>query len=307
MTCISFIIPVYRNEGSIKITFEKISSLFSYSLKKHNFEVVFINDGSDDNSMNELLELRSNNKNIKVISFSRNFGQVSAVIAGLKFVSGDAAIIMSADLQEPITLIENMIEEWHKGNEIIICSREEREDPFIAKIFSKLFYGLIKLGNPKMPKGGFDFMLLDKIAASQLNLLDERNRFFQGDVLWLGFDVKFLKYRRLKRTIGKSQWSLSKKIKYFIDGVINTSYLPIRFMSLMGLIMAVLGFIYSIVIIYNRIIHNVPFEGWAPIMILILFIGGLIMLMLGLIGEYLWRIYDETRKRPLYIIKEEHL
>lgn len=307
MKKISFIIPVYRNEGSIQPTYEKIVSLFTSNLLNYNYEFIFVNDGSDDNSMNELLELHKIDANVKVLSFSRNFGQVAAVIAGLKIVTGDSTIIMSADLQEPIELIESMVSEWQKENEIVICSREEREDGFIASIFSKVFYNLINLGNSKMPKGGFDFMLLDQKAIVELNNIDERNRFFQGDVLWLGFGVKFIKYNRLKRTIGKSQWTLSKKIKYFIDGLINTSYLPIRFMSFFGLITAFSGFIYAIIIIYSRMAHNVPFKGWAPIMVLILIIGGLIMLMLGLIGEYIWRIYDETRKRPTYIIKEKYL
>jgi dolichol-phosphate mannosyltransferase len=257
--------------------------------------------------MNELLELHKLDGKVKILSFSRNFGQVAAIIAGLKITTGDSTVIMSADLQEPIELITEMITEWQKGNDIVICKREEREDGFVTSIFSKFFYTLMNLGNSKIPKGGFDFMLLDQKANAELNKIDERNRFFQGDVLWLGFGVKFIKYNRLKRTIGKSQWTLSKKIKYFIDGLINTSYLPIRFMSFFGLITALSGFIYSIIIIYNRFINNTPFKGWAPIMVLILIIGGLIMLMLGLIGEYIWRIYDETRKRPIYIIKDKFL
>jgi dolichol-phosphate mannosyltransferase len=159
--------------------------------------------------------------------------------------------------------------------------------------------------NPNMPKGGFDFMLLDQKAVAVLNQLDERNRFFQGDVLWLGFSTAFVPYKRNKRTIGKSQWTLTKKLKYFIDGLLNTSYVPIRLMSLLGILFSLIGFGYALVIAYNRLMHNTPFNGWAPIMILILIIGGLIMLMLGIIGEYVWRTYDETRKRPLYIIKDK--
>lgn len=304
---ISFIIPVYRNQGSIKPTYEKIVNLFKMNLTNYNYEFVFVNDGSDDKSLNELLELHQKDSLVKVLSFSRNFGQVAAIIAGMKTVTGNASVIMSADMQEPIELIETMVLEWQKGNEIVICKREERDDGFVASIFSKFFYGLMHLGNEKIPKGGFDFMLLDQKAITELNKIDERNRFFQGDVLWLGFGVKFIKYNRLKRIIGKSQWTLSKKIKYFIDGLINTSYLPIRFMSFFGLITALSGFTYAIIIIYSRLAHNTPFKGWAPIMILLLVIGGLIMLMLGLIGEYLWRIYDETRKRPIYIIKDKFL
>jgi polyisoprenyl-phosphate glycosyltransferase len=137
-----------------------------------------------------------------------------------------------------------------------------------------------------------------------LNKFEEKNRFFQGDILWLGFGTKFLPYHRQKRTIGKSQWTISKKVKYFIDGVLNTSYVPIRMMSLLGMTTSLIGFIYALLITYGRLfLKSSPFQGWAPIMVLILIIGGLIMLMLGIIGEYIWRIYDEVRKRPNYIVK----
>jgi dolichol-phosphate mannosyltransferase len=270
-----------------------------------DYEFVFINDGSDDNSLNELIILHQRDSKVKIISFSRNFGQVSAVIAGLKEITGDVTINISADLQEPIELISEMISKWQSGNEIVICHRTNREDGFIANKASNFFYKLMKYVNPKMPKGGFDFVLIDKKAVAVLNQIDERNRFFQGDILWLGFNVAFIPYSRLKRTIGKSQWTLSKKLKYFIDGLLNTSYIPIRLMSFIGMIISFLGFIYATVIAYSRLINNTPFNGWAPIMILILIIGGLIMLMLGIIGEYVWRTYDEARKRPLYIIKEK--
>lgn len=300
---LSFVIPVFRNEGSIAPTYEKIIGLM-HKLAL-DYEFVFVNDGSDDNSMQELTALHEHDSKVKVLSFSRNFGQVPAIIAGMKEVTGAAAVSMSADLQEPIELIENMISKWQSGNEIVIGHRVDREDSFIANKASAVFYSLMKYVNPKMPKGGFDFLLIDQKAIAVFNQIDERNRFFQGDILWLGFSVAFIPYSRLKRTIGKSQWTLSKKLKYFIDGLLNTSYIPIRLMSLLGIIISFFGFLYAIVIAYNRFINNTPFDGWAPIMILILIIGGLIMLMLGIIGEYVWRTYDETRKRPLYIIKDK--
>lgn len=302
---LSFVIPVYRNEGSILPTYHKLYDLVQSLCL--DYEIIFVNDGSDDNSLNELIALHENDSNVKVVSFSRNFGQVPALIAGWKEVSGDTVISMSADLQEPIELVEEMIEKWKSGNEIVICHRNDREDSFIANKASLVFYKLMKYVNPKMPKGGFDFLLVDKKALEVLNQIDERNRFFQGDILWLGFNTAFIPYTRLKRTIGKSQWTLSKKLKYFLDGLLNTSYLPIRVMSLLGIVFSLLGFIYAIVIAYNRLLNNTPFDGWAPIMILILIIGGLIMLMLGIIGEYVWRTYDETRKRPVYIIKDKFI
>ena len=302
---LSFVIPVYRNEGSLFPTYDKLIELVIQL--QFQYEIIFVNDGSDDLSLNELISLHKKDNNVKVISFSRNFGQVAAVIAGLREVTGDAVVNLSADLQEPIELIHEMIAKWKEGNEIVIGHRIDREDGFIANKASNIFYKLMQYVNPKMPKGGFDFMLFDKKALEVLNEIDERNRFFQGDVLWLGFNTAFIPYTRLKRTIGKSQWSLSKKLKYFIDGLLNTSYVPIRLMSFLGICFSFFGFLYALVIVYNRFIHNTPFTGWAPLMIIILIIGGLIMLMLGIIGEYVWRTYDETRKRPIYIIKDKFI
>lgn len=297
---VSFVVPVFRNAGALWPTYRAITGLVSGL--GHSLEIIFVNDGSDDGSLTELQEIQKSDASVKVISFSRNFGQVAAIIAGFKASSGDCTLLMSADLQDPIEKAGDMIRLWEEGTEIAICFRADREDGFFARVTSAFFYNLIKVAVPKMPKGGFDFLLLDRKAVDQYNALDERNRFFQGDVLWLGFKVSFIPYNRLKRTIGKSQWSLSKKLKYFIDGFLNTSYIPIRLMASFGLVTAIIGFLYALVIAYNRFFRDVPFSGWAPIMILILIIGGIIMLMLGIIGEYLWRTYDETRKRPVYII-----
>ena len=303
---ISFIIPVFRNAGSIHITCDKIIELFADRLTEFNYEFVIVNDGSDDDSWAEILDIAANEKSVKALSFSRNFGQVPAMIAGARHAAGDAAVIMSADLQDPVELIEEMIKEWHqKKSEIVICYRTEREDSIPAKLTSAIFYRFMKIANPKMPQGGFDFVLLDRKPLEVFAEIDERNRFFQGDVLWMGFNIKFIPYKRLKRTIGKSQWNFNKKLKYFIDGSLNTSYIPIRFMSMIGMLTAIVGFIYAIFVAYARLINKVPFKGYAPIVILLLIIGGLIMIMLGIIGEYLWRVYDETRKRPVYIIKEK--
>ena len=300
---LSFVIPVFRNEGSIAKTYDALVALAAKL--GIGYEFVFVNDGSDDGSLQELMQLHTGDENVKIISFSRNFGQVAAIVAGFKEVAGDAAIMMSADLQEPIALIEDMVAKWQSGNEIVICHRIDREDGFIANNTSRVFYKMMKYANPKMPDGGFDFVLLGRQAIQAFNRIDERNRFFQGDVLWLGFPTTFIPYQRLKRTIGKSQWTLTKKLKYFIDGLLNTSYIPIRLMSLLGFCVSFIGFIYALVIAYNRLINNTPFVGWAPLMTVILIVGGLIMLMLGIIGEYVWRTYDETRKRPLYIIKDK--
>ena len=304
---ISFTIAVYRNEGAITGTYEKIKSVFTESLVDHEYEIVFIDDGSDDNSLQEILNLKKNDPCIKAISFTRNFGQMAAMLAGFKEASGDVIINISADMQDPADLIPHMIECWEKGAEVVICYRKGRADTISAKLFSHLAYGALRFSIPKIPPGGFDYVLMDRKVMDDFNSIDVRNRFFQGDLLWMGYRISFIPYVRLKREIGKSQYNLAKKMKNFLDAFLDASYLSIRFISLVGILTSALGVIYSLSIIYAWLCGETPFSGWAPIMIAILLIGGLIMVMLGIIGEYIWRIYDEVRKKPNYIIRDKYL
>jgi polyisoprenyl-phosphate glycosyltransferase len=305
LTSISFLIPVYQNEGSIKLTYRAIVALIeSGEIKTDAFEALFVNDGSTDKSQGEIDELVSEFGNVRSIRLSRNFGQVAAITTGISFIQSDAVVIMSADLQDPVDLIPRMLKEYYEGYEIIVCSRKARSDSFVNNLTSNFFYKLMHLSNPDIPKGGFDCMFLSKKAYSAINLLHEHNRFFQGDVTYVGFNRKLIEYERRKRIYGKSQWSFRKKLKYFIDGVLSTSYVPIRMMSVLGIIAAFVGFLFLIVIIINWAAGKTPFFGYAAIMGLIICIGGMIMLMLGIIGEYIWRIYDETRNRPVSVIEE---
>lgn len=307
MQTISFVIPVFRNEGSLALTYQKIISLFEEGLRNYQYEIIFVNDGSDDNSLAELLDIKAKDADrVTVLSFTRNFGQVPAIIAGFREAQGACLVNMSADLQDPPELIVEMVRHWEQQNKVVVAYRIGREDTALARLTSKVFYNLMKLSLPDMPAGGFDFVLLDRQAYTEFNAIEERNRFFQGDILWLGFGIKFLPYKRRKREIGRSQWTLAKKVKYFIDGWLNTSYLPIRFMSFVGMSTSVIGFLYLFYVVYARLFNKVPFRGYAFIVTLILVIGGLIMLMLGIIGEYTWRIYDETRDRKTYIIEKKY-
>ena len=304
---ISFVVAVYRNAGAISQTYSKIRSVFQTDLDQHEYEIVFVDDGSDDGSLEEILDLRRQDDRVKVITFTRNFGQMAAMLAGLKQASGDAVINISADLQDPVELIPQMVEKWKGGAEIVVCYRTDRSDTFSAKLFSRFAYGALRLAIPQIPPGGFDFVLMDRKALDEFNAVDVRNRFFQGDLLWTGYRTSFIPYVRLKRTIGKSQYNLRKKLKNFLDAFLDASYLPIRFISLAGILTAALGLIYSITIVYSWILGDTPFSGWAPLMIVILLVGGLIMFMLGIIGEYIWRIYDEVRKKPNYVIRDTFL
>lgn len=303
---ISIIIPVYRNAGTLHKTYIGLTSTLKEVFRMYDYEIIFINDGSDDDSLNELLKIKRIDKRVKVIDFVRNFGQQSAILAGFQYAKGDAVIHISADLQDPPNLIISMVKGWEKGYKVVACERIDREDDFISKITSKIFYRLIKVAVPKMPTGGFDYFLVDKEIYEEILDFDERNSFIQGDLLWLGYEPYFIKYKRLKRTTGESQWNFGKKIKYFIDGLINTSYLPIRVMSFIGIATSLIGFVYAVAILFLKMFNNIPLQGYAPIMIVLLIASGLIMMMLGIIGEYLWRIYDQVRKRPQYVVKRKY-
>ena len=303
---ISFVVAVYHNEGAISKTHEKIQSVLSKELAQYEYEIVFVDDGSKDGSLQEILRLKEQDSRIKAISFTRNFGQMAAMLAGFKEATGDAIINISADLQDPVELIPQVVEKWQAGSEIVICYRTDRSDTMLTKLYSRLAYSVLRIALPQIPPGGFDFVLMDRIVMDSFNAIDVRHRFFQGDLLWTGYRTSFIPYARLKRTIGKSQYNFGKKLKNFLDAVLDASYLPIRFISLMGLITSALGVIYSATIVYSWFRGETPFAGWAPIMIVILLIGGLIMLMLGIIGEYVWRINEEVRKRPNYIIRDKY-
>ncbi|MEQ1636910.1 MAG: glycosyltransferase family 2 protein [Methylococcales bacterium] len=304
---ISFVVAVYHNEGAISKTHEKIQSVFSNDLAHHEYEIVFVDDGSKDGSLQEILKLKESDSRIKAITFTRNFGQMAAMLAGFKEATGDVIINISADLQDPVELIPQMVEHWQSGSEIVICHRTDRSDTFGAKLYSRLAYGVLRMALPQIPPGGFDFVLMDRKVMDAFNAIDVRHRFFQGDLLWTGYRTSFIPYVRLKRTIGKSQYNFGKKLKNFLDALLDASYLPIRFISLVGLITSALGVLYSVSIVYSWLQGETPFSGWAPIMIAILLVGGLIMVMLGVIGEYVWRINEEVRKRPNYLIRDKFL
>jgi dolichol-phosphate mannosyltransferase len=306
-TTISIVIPVYRNEMAVTRTYDKLLSVFEKSLPQCGFEIIFVNDGSDDNSLPELLSLRERDKRVKVLSFTRNFGQMAAMLAGFKHASGDAMINISADLQDPVELFPQMISQWKSGSDVVICYRTERSDSLAAKIHSRIAYGLLRMAIPQLPSGGFDYVLMSRRALDTFNSVDVRNRFFQGDLLWAGYPMTMIPYVRQKRTIGRSQYTFWKKTKNFLDAFLDSSYLPIRFISALGVLTSLAGFLYAFTVVLSWFFGATPFTGWAPIVMSVMIIGGLNMLMLGIVGEYVWRIYDEVRKKPNYIIDEQHL
>lgn len=304
MSKISFVIPVFQNAGSILPTWKAIRELFDGTLERHSLEIVFVDDGSTDDSWKELKDVAAVDTRVQLVRLTRNFGQFAALVAGYKRATGDAIINVSADLQDPVELTANMVLEWEAGSDVVIGYRKDRQDALTARFLSRLAYGALRLSNKDIPSGGFDYVLMSRRALETFLLYCGRNRFFQGDVLWAGRKTTFLPYVRLKRPIGRSQYTLSKKLKLFIDSIIDGSYIPIRLMSFCGVACAALGVLYTGAIVVSWTRGQTPFPGWAPIMIVVLLLGGVIMLMLGVIGEYLWRILDELKAKPLYVVDD---
>ena len=303
----SIIIPVYYNEGMLKNTIDSLKKEVIEANPDYKGEVIFVDDGSGDGSFNELLEIKKSNHDIvKIIKFTRNFGQVNGIIAGFKIANGECVLAISADGQDPPELINDMLKyHFEEKYEVVLCTRTSRDESFYRVITSKFFYFLMKtLAFPNMPVGGFDFFLLGKRALNVFLKNHDATPFIQGQILWMGFDTKKIEYQRRERKIGKSKWTFGKKITYLIDGILNYSYFPIRFISVIGLSVATLGFLYAAVVLISKVVWGNPLKGWAPLMIVILVLCGTQMLMLGIIGEYLWRAFAQVKNRELYVIDE---
>lgn len=303
----SIVIPVFCNELNIEPTFDKINDVVLKKNPHMKFEIIFVDDGSYDNSLDKLLELKKQHEGlIKVIKFTRNFGQVNAIYAGYSRAKGKCIVNISADLQDSPELINQMFKfHYEERYPIVICTRSDREESYARRTTSKMFYSVMRrLSFSNMPAGGFDFLLIENKVKSLLLSNMEANAFWQGQILWTGFPVKFIPYTRQKREIGESKWTFSKKMKYLIDGVLGYSFLPIRMISIIGILISLSGFLYAFFIVIAKLTGNVPFQGWAPLMIIVLLLSGFQMLMLGIIGEYLWRTLDEVRRRQAYIIED---
>lgn len=304
---ISIVIPVYFNQGSISITCNKVIKLFEEKFNFLSYEIILVDDGSKDKSYSEMVDLKNKFKVVRLIKFTRNFGQVPAIYAGYKSAKGEGILNIAADLQEPIDLVSDMVQSFLNNDaKIIAGQRIGRDESNYRKYTSLFFYNLMKkLSFKQMPIGGFDIVLIHKDVRDVLLNLNESNPFWQGQLMWIGYSIKFIPYTRLKREIGKSKWTLSKKIKYLLDGVLGYSYAPLRFFSLLGIITFLLGILYSIIIVFQYFNGASPFKGWAPIMIVILLFSGLQLVTLGLIGEYVWRNLEQSKKRPIFIVDEE--
>jgi len=302
---VSIIVPVYHNEESLPLLINKFEKIAGEN-NNYEFEFIFVDDYSKDNSYEILLNYFYASKfKVKLIKLSKNHGSFTACLAGLMKAEGDCAVIIAADLQDPPELIPEMLTLWEKDNEVVMASRNSRGDPFISKLFSKIYYkALRKFAIKEMPGGGFDFVLIDRKIINIICDIKEKNTSLMGLVLWIGFKREIIYYDRKARQHGKSMWTFAKKLKYFVDSFVAFSFFPIRLATIVGFFVSALGFLYAIFLIYDRFINKNLIQGITALIVIILFLGGIQLITLGIFGEYLWRILDESRNRPAFIIDD---
>jgi polyisoprenyl-phosphate glycosyltransferase len=304
MPLLSYIIPCYFNEKNIPVTKIELLDNENRFPAEVRFEYVMIDDGSKDQTLTELLKFKEEFPDkVKVIKLSGNFGSYNAILAGMNFASGDCNVILAADLQDPPDLIPKMYEYWEKGIKLIIANRQDREESFYQRIFSNTYHFLIKRFALKgIPKGGYDLVLFDKQLRDEVVKINEKNTNQIYLLSWLNYDFVNIPYVRKKRDIGKSRWTLQKKIKLFVDSFVSFSFFPIRLISVIGLVLGLISFIYGLFVIYAKITGLVPIQGWTAIMVVLLLVSSFQMVALGIIGEYVWRAMDAARKRPNFIV-----
>lgn len=304
MSKLSIIIPVYYNEDTLMDLYQDMKEKILGKLE--DYELVFVDDGSGDDSWKVMLEIHSMDSHVRLVHLSRNFGEHSALLAGLSVCTGDCAVTKQADLQEDSTLILEMYESWKRGNKVVLAVRRSRDENRVKVFFANLYYLMVrKFVNKNMPEGGCDCYLVDRKVIEVLRLLDEKNSSLTLQVLWAGFRTDMVYFDRKDREKGKSRWTLAKKIKLVMDSMMSFSYVPIRMMTYIGFLFDLFALIMFISVLVEYFTKGVPLAGWSSLMCVILLSAGLILSMLGILGEYLWRTLDASRKRPPFIIEEE--
>jgi dolichol-phosphate mannosyltransferase len=301
----SIVVPVYFNELNLPDTIPQLMAL-SPRLPDFDLELVFVDDGSKDGSLEILLDFQQlYPRTVRVVKLTRNFGAMAAIQAGLIASSGDCVGVIAADLQDPPELFLEMIQHWRNGTKAVFAVRQDREESGLQKALSSTYYRLVRsFAIPDYPDGGFDFLLIDRQVVEEVNRISEKNTNLMSLVFWLGFRPVLIPYTRRARSAGRSRWTLPKKIKLFIDTFASFSYFPIRLFSFIGILFAVAAFLYGAFVLITWASIGISVRGWVTTIVLLAFTSGVQMTMLGILGEYLWRTLDETRKRPPFVIDQ---
>ncbi|WP_347337940.1 glycosyltransferase family 2 protein [Photobacterium angustum] len=300
---ISLIVPVYNEEEAIPLFYKEVKS----KLSAYNFEIIFINDGSNDKTEDVINELQVNDKIIKMINFSRNFGKEAALFAGLEAAKGDAVIPIDVDLQDPIEVIPEMIERWENGYDVVLAKRIDRStDSVIKRKTAEWFYSIHnKISSPKIESNVGDFRLMSRSVVNNILLLPERNLFMKGILSWVGGNVYIIEYKRAERIAGETKFNGWKLWNLALEGITSFSTIPLRVWTYVGISISLLSFIYGLWMIIEHMVWGNSVPGYSSIMVSILFLGGIQLIGIGILGEYIGRIYIESKKRPRYLVKNK--
>ena len=308
MKTIDIIVPCY-NEEEVLPLFVKETNAVIDTIPDYRFRYIFINDGSKDKTLEVLKTLASRFLNVKYISFSRNFGKESAMYAGLKNSTADYVIVMDADLQHPPAMFPQMIQGVEEGNDCCALYRAKQTgESKLRQLVSKIFFSFQNnISDVKMPDGAVDYRIMSRKMVNAILELSEVQRFSKGIFCWVGFKTKWIEYQNVERTVGTTKWSMWGLFKYALDGITAFSVTPLRFIAVMGFIISILSFIYILITLIQTLIFGIDVAGYVTTLCAVLFLGGIIELSVGILGEYIGRIYTETKSRPIYIASETNL
>lgn len=300
----SIVVPVYNEEEVIQETYRRLTEVMCSTGEA--YELLFVNDGSKDKTADIIKAFCKKDDAVILLDFSRNFGHQIAITAGMDYAKGNAVVVMDADLQDPPELILAMIEKWKQGYDLVYAQRTKRKgETFLKKLTAKLFYRFLRLMTDiDIPLDTGDFRLLDRKVCDQLSNIQEKNRFVRGLVSWVGFKQIAIEYERDERFAGESKYPFKKMLKLSIDGIASFSFKPLKLAGYAGMIFSSIGFIYAFVILYLKTFTENAIQGWSLLIAIQIFFSGIILFILGIMGEYIGRIYDETKHRPLYIVQE---
>ena len=307
MKDLSIIIPIYNEAGNIQVLFERLRNVVRDM--NMNVEYVFVNDGSRDNSIDLIKGLAKTNSEVHYLDFSRNFGHQVAVAAGLDYCTGKSAVIIDADLQDPPELIANLVRKWKEGYEVVYAKRRSREgESFLKKFTAKLFYRTLKrITSINIPVDTGDFRIIDRKVIDVLKKMPEQQKFLRGQISWIGFRQTYIEYDRDERHSGASGYTYKKMLRFALDGITSFSNLPLRFATITGFVVSGIAFLLILYALYERLVTKNYVPGWASLMLAVLFIGGVQLISIGIIGEYISRMSSNIRNRPLYILRETNL
>jgi len=308
MKTISIILPVFNEEENVPLVYGQLKEAIREAKDKYLFEFIFVDDGSSDNSFLVLEKIASLDKDVKIISFSRNFGHQMVLTAGYDHSTGDAIICLDSDLQHPPKIIPLLLEKWEKGKNIVYTIRKENErTPLFKKYTANFFYYLInKISKTRINKNAADYRLMSREALDAFLKLREKDRFIRGMIGWLGFETDYVEYEVCDRAHGKSKYSLLKMLQLATDAITSFSGMPLRLSFIAGMFVALSSFFYGIYLVVASSFFHVQYvSGWASVLVSILFLGGIQLISIGILGEYIYRIFNEIKNRPLYIINKK--